>query len=408
MALKENKRLHHEGERMLSFFDMVDCDRFFDRVREAIPELRQFNSQVSISMFKRLSLAIDSFYAGIRGMPRYKGRNRSVDSFTVLLHGGFVLRKTRFYRNPRNRRKKIEGPHWGIHIKGLGFCRFKGSPPKGRIVFVTVHRTAKRINFIFEVEETNEALDRRDEPVTGIDVGTKDRITLSSGEKIPGHRRNLEEIKKLERKMAGQKKGSKSYEKTRTRKRKKWQGITDSEHGFKHRMSTNLVRNHGPNFAMEKNVASGLLKKKNGKRRNREISEQSWGGMARMIGYKAEDAGGWLRMVNPAYTSLDCHQCGARKKKRDLPLDDPDRLYECSCGLSMDRDENGAINVALRSLGKKPGRAEPGGIRLRCSDKQSEQGQSQNSAPSHLQMASLFARAGAGAHCGGDAPGLHA
>ena len=409
MALKENKRLQNEGKRTLTYFEMINRRKFFDRVRESIPELRRYNARIPKDMLKRLSLGLASFHAGIRGMPRYKGRNRSVDSFTVSADGGCVIRKSGF-KNPKANRTKTNGPHWGIHIMGLGFCRFKGSPPKGNIKEVTVQRTAKRVNFVFSVEETIEALDRRDEPVTGIDVGTKDMITLSSGEKIPGRKRDLDEIKELQRKMARQKKGSKSYEKTRRRLRKAWQSMTDSEKGFRHRMSTDLVRNHGPNFAMEERAALILMNMrksegKRGKRRNRQIREQCWGDIARKIGYKAEDAGGWLREVNPAYTSLDCHKCGSRKTKEDLPLNNLDRLYDCSCGLSIDRDENGAINIAIRALGKEPGWAAmhsgPGGVRLSCGSKQSEEGKPQNSAPSHLQMANPGLVPGEGAHCGG-------
>ena len=402
MSLKECKRLKHEGEPMLSFYDMCHS-RFFDRVRNAIPELRKFSARIPKDMFRRLGIAIESYKAGIRGMPRYKSATRSINSFTVP-SGGCVIRRSG-YKHPKDWRTKANGPHWGVHIKGLGFCRFKGSPPKGRIIEVTVQRTAKRVNFIFTVERTIPAHDCRDEPVTGIDVGTKDMITTSTGEKISGMKRDLERIKELDRKMARQKKGSKSYEKTRISRQKEWQSITDSEKGFLHRLTTDLVRRIGPNFAMEEKVASSLLKKrkgegKKGKKKNREILEQSWGQIARMIGYKAEEAGGWLREVNPAYTSLDCHQCGGRKKKKDLPLSDPDRMYDCeSCSLLMDRDENGAINIALRSIGKKPGRAEPGGIRLRCSSKQSEQDQSRKSASSRLQAAVPFM--GMGVH-GGD------
>ena len=402
-ALKESKRLDNEGERVLSFFDMNSGD-FLRDLRKAVPELLNFNACITSKLINRLGVGLEMYASGKKRMPRYKNGSRTIDSFTIS-YRGFRIRRTA-HVNPRSKAAKDPnrklGKHWGIHIKGMGFCKFKGSPPKGDIREVTVQRTARRVNFLFNVAHPAAGIDRSDEPVTGIDVGTKDMITLSSGEKIPGHRRDLDRIKELDRKLARQKKGSKSYEKTRRSRKKEWQRISDSEKGFQQRMTTDIVRNHGPNFAMEEKVASGLMKRrkgegKRGRKRNRDIQEQCWGRIAHMIGYKAAEAGGWLRTVNPAYTSLDCHRCGSRKAKEDLPLDDPDRLYECSCGMVMDRDENGAINIALKSLGEAPGRAEPGGVRLSCSGKQPEEGKPQNSASSRLQAANP----NPGAHCGG-------
>ena len=390
---------------MLTFYDMNNC-KFFDLVRDAIPELRQFNNMVPKSMFKRLSLAAEAFYAGIRGMPRYKGRNRSVDSFTVPVGCGCTIRKSGF-KHPKDWRTKTNGPHWGIYIMGFGFCRFKGSPPKGTIKEVTVQRTAKRINFIFGVEEVIEAFNRRDEPVTGnrrrhqghdhAEFGGEDsgasarpRPHQGAGPEI-GAPEEGEASRMRRPESCGRRSGNRSPIRSTgsgTACRLTLSGITDPTSPWRRRW----LRGFGRNARERGRTERG---------RTGEISEQCWGDIARKISYKAEDAGGWLRTVDPAYTSLDCHKCGSRKKKRDLPLDDPDRLYECSCGLSMDRDENGAINIALRSIGKKPGRAEPGGIRLRCSSKQSEEGKSQNSGPSRLQAAKPEFVPEMGVHCGG-------
>ncbi|HBI6999370.1 TPA: transposase, partial [Clostridium perfringens] len=41
-----------------------------------------------------------------------------------------------------------------------------------------------------------------------------------------------------------------------------------------------------------------------------------------------------------------CSQCG--KVKKDLKL--KDRVYKCSCGLSIDRDLNGSINLSRYKL----------------------------------------------------------
>ena len=50
--------------------------------------------------------------------------------------------------------------------------------------------------------------------------------------------------------------------------------------------------------------------------------------------------------VNPAYTSMDCSRCG----KRNFNLKLKDRVYECSCGLELDRDINAACNIVARGF----------------------------------------------------------
>ena len=50
--------------------------------------------------------------------------------------------------------------------------------------------------------------------------------------------------------------------------------------------------------------------------------------------------------VSPYNTSQDCSQCGTKVPKT-LSI----RTHECQkCGLTMDRDENAAVNILLRGL----------------------------------------------------------
>jgi putative transposase len=54
-----------------------------------------------------------------------------------------------------------------------------------------------------------------------------------------------------------------------------------------------------------------------------------------------------LRLVNPAYTTMDCGDCGARAKHR-LPLSE--RTYTCtSCGSTRPRDRNSAAVMVARA-----------------------------------------------------------
>jgi len=60
---------------------------------------------------------------------------------------------------------------------------------------------------------------------------------------------------------------------------------------------------------------------------------------------KAECAGSRVLFVSPKYTSQMCSGCGAIVKKE---LEE--RWHECSCGCSLDRDHNAALNILRLGL----------------------------------------------------------
>jgi putative transposase len=77
----------------------------------------------------------------------------------------------------------------------------------------------------------------------------------------------------------------------------------------------------------------------------KSIQDAAWRQFLALVACKAVWAGRQFSAVNPAYTSLDCSRCGARRS--DLTLEE--RIYHCpSCGLEMDRDRNAALNVLAR------------------------------------------------------------
>lgn len=59
---------------------------------------------------------------------------------------------------------------------------------------------------------------------------------------------------------------------------------------------------------------------------------------------KAEEAGRVVFAVEPAYTSKTCSRCGAVFDSLTLA----DRLADCACGLTLDRDHNAILNIPLR------------------------------------------------------------
>jgi putative transposase len=76
---------------------------------------------------------------------------------------------------------------------------------------------------------------------------------------------------------------------------------------------------------------------------NRSILDAGWGQFVSILTAKAESAGRRVVLVNPAYTSIDCHACGASCTRPRQ-----DSVVCPVCG-EHDADVNGARNIATRA-----------------------------------------------------------
>jgi len=78
---------------------------------------------------------------------------------------------------------------------------------------------------------------------------------------------------------------------------------------------------------------------------NKSIRDAGWGQFQQICKNKAECAGSHILLVSPNYTSQMCSGCGAIVQKE---LEE--RWHICSCGCSLDRDHNAAINILRLGL----------------------------------------------------------
>jgi putative transposase len=75
---------------------------------------------------------------------------------------------------------------------------------------------------------------------------------------------------------------------------------------------------------------------------NKSIQDAGWGQLARMIWYKAEEAGIVVMRVNPQYTSQTCPECGHVAKENRVKQ----AKFKClACGHTDHADVNAALNI---------------------------------------------------------------
>ena len=200
----------------------------------------------------------------------------------------------------------------------------------------------------------------------GIDLGVKDFLALSTGEKInyPDRLRQLEEnVRREQRKLSHRVKGSGNYCKQKAVVAKARAKAHHYRENFQHQLSHKLIEDNqfiGMETLAVQNMTRKAKKKldangkyaRNGQSAkrvmNRNILRNGWSSFVDKIAYKAQWYGRTLVQVDRFYPSSRlCNGCG--HKYAGLLLSE--REWACeSCGASHDRDVNAAMNILEEAL----------------------------------------------------------
>lgn len=200
----------------------------------------------------------------------------------------------------------------------------------------------------------------------GIDVGVKDFLTLSTGEKInyPDRIHQLEEkVRREQRKLSHRVKGSSNYYKQKASVVKAYAKVRHYRENFQHQLSHKLIEDNqfiGMETLAVRNMARKVKRKldvngklaRNGqaskRAMNRSILRNGWSSFVDKLAYKAHWYGRMLVQVDRFYpSSRICHNCG--HKYDGLRLSEREWVCE-SCGASHDRDVNAALNILDEAL----------------------------------------------------------
>lgn len=176
------------------------------------------------------------------------------------------------------------------------------------------------------------------EGVVGVDFGVKTSFTLSTGEKFDIAVGETEHLKRLQRKLARQHKGSNNYKKTQDKISREYQHITNRRDDIANKLSHEIL-GYEQVFMQDENIA-GWRSKRGYIRGGRKIQRSVLGRVKARL------------MANPRVTVLGKHVattatciCGVRTKHT------PDkRVFVCdSCGYKDDRDIHAAKNMVRLS-----------------------------------------------------------
>ena len=262
-------------------------------------------------------------------------------------------------------------------------------PEGAEVKSATVSRRAGRwFVSALVVEDPHEKGETNGE-VIGVDLGLTAWAVASDGrrwerpKRLEGMERRL---KRLQRKLARQKKGSKNRKKTVEKiGRLHWHIACARKNGL-HELTSGLIGlgeqgnmgtgNHFPGggkmvpvpgrpaaIVIEDLAVKNMLQNRH---LARAISEAAWAELRRQLEYKCEWYGVRLIVADRWFASTQrCSVCG---KCWRMTL--ADRTFRCErCGAEMDRDDNSALNLRWYGLqvlaGKSPpGEIAPGGVNV--------------------------------------------
>jgi putative transposase len=278
------------------------------------------------------------------GYPRFKPRQR----FNQVL----------FIAGDGAKWEPADGGRWAhATFQAVGRVRVnQHRPVVGRVKTLQLKREGRRWYVLVVTEAETAPLASTGRSV-GVDVGVARFLTTSDGE-VVANPRFLDAAQKrivdLQRRIMRARPGSGNHRRLRRSLAKEWRTLRNQRRDFHHKIARGLV-DTCDTLALEdlrvaamtasaagtvehpgRNVAAkaGL---------NRSILDAGWTQFTRILVAKAESAGRRVVLVHPAYTSIDCHTCGASCAR---PQQD---LVVCPVHGDLDADLNGARNIATRA-----------------------------------------------------------
>ncbi|MCD8212147.1 MAG: IS200/IS605 family element RNA-guided endonuclease TnpB [Oscillospiraceae bacterium] len=320
-------------------FGYYDCCACLPDLKKKYPWLRNADSTSLQVALKNLDNAFQMFFIGLKdgrhvGYPKYKTRS------------SHRLKYTCKYVNDNI--EIIDEKHIKLPKLGVVECRVSRKV-EGRILRATIEITPSG-KFYVSICCTDVEMEQY--PKTGhsvgIDMGIKDLIVDSDGNKYPNNKYIKMYEKRLaieQRKLSRKTRGSKRWEKQRIVVARIQEKIANMRRDNIQKVTTELVKNNDI-ICMEDLKPSNMMKNHH---LAKAVADASFREIRRELEYKSEWHGRKIQCTDPFFpSSQKCSCCGyINPEIKDLSVRD----YICpACGAHHDRDVNASVNIRDEGL----------------------------------------------------------
>jgi putative transposase len=325
--LELKTEMYVNGKQKLTKFEM---DAKLKELKEEHHWLTNVNSQALQAVTANLDSAFSRFFKEKKGFPKFKSKKFSKSSFM----------------NPQSCVVDFELNTISIpkakNIKAVLHRHFEG---KVKSITISKSSTGKYYaSILVEIDENIPAKpELNKDRAIGVDLGLTHFVITSEGDKINNPRflkKSEEKLKRMQRRFSRMNKGSNNQNKQRVKLAKLHEKVSNQRKDFLHKISHELVNeNQIDVLCIEDLNTQGMIRNH---RLAKSISDVGWGMFRSFLEYKCEWNGKWLLDIGRFEpSSKTCSICGY--VNRELTL--KDRVWQCPCGVTHDRDINAAINI---------------------------------------------------------------
>ena len=330
------------------YTSLGETGKFLTSLKSSHEWIRESHSKPLQQQLINLDRAYKNFFKNGSGFPKFKSKHDNNQSCRFPVDAISGVNGNRI-----NIIKDLKDIHFKCSVKDEKYLNKNQSQIKSG----TLSKT-KSGNYYFSIliDRPNKVIEKPKNELIGLDLGIKDFIITSEGQKyenLKSKRTNQVKLSRLHKELSRKQKDSKNKEKARLRLAKTYNKINNQKEYYLHSITNQLLSENQTIVIEDLNVAGMLKNHKLAK----SIQELSLNRFKTMLIYKAEWYGRDIIQVSRWFPSSKLCSC-CDYKNVDLTL--KDRTWLCpECNTLHDRDINAAINIKNEGYKIKIGLSSP-------------------------------------------------
>ena len=330
-------------EKFIKAYDM--CKELKELVLD-YPFLKEVDSMALRCSIFNLEDSYKNYFSKRSAYPSFKNKFSKQSYRTNCI--------TSVYKNKKYSNIEIDIKEKMIKVPKLGLVKIRGyrnlNELTDRIINITIEKEKTNKYYVSVITKKEEEIPKKITPtsIVGIDLGIKYLVVTSDGEKYHNPKeinKREKRLKRMQRKLCRQVKGSNNYNKTKEKIARIHNKIKNSR---KHNIITianKIVKEHDIIVSEKLNVKKMSSNHKLAK----NILDAGFNKICELLKWKAKLLGKYYYQVDTYYPSSKiCSHCD---NKTEITNDLKVRMWECeNCGNTNDRDINASINIMFEGI----------------------------------------------------------